>query len=166
MEIWDLYDEKREPLGKTHVRGSEFNDGEYYVCAEVWIVTPDGKLLIQQRHREKKLGGWWEVCGGGVNAGETTQLAAVREVQEELGIYLNMDEIKYFTTYQAKNYFMDLFIVKREIDVKDLRLQLDEVSDVKLVTQQEFEDLVKEGNQIVKTIAKRYEILKDELFER
>ena len=37
MELWDLYDSERRPLNRTHVRGEAFAEGEYYVCAEVWI---------------------------------------------------------------------------------------------------------------------------------
>ena len=37
MEYWDLYDADRKPLGRTHLRGDKFADGEYYICCEIWI---------------------------------------------------------------------------------------------------------------------------------
>lgn len=50
MELWDLYDSERNPLGRTHVRGEAFAEGEYYVCVEVWIRNSKGEFLIQKRH--------------------------------------------------------------------------------------------------------------------
>lgn len=159
MELWDLYDEHRQPLGRTHVRGTEFNEGEYYVCAEIWVINSEGKILIQQRHPNKKLGGWWGFTGGGVTAGETTLQAAVREIEEEIGLQVEEEELHFLATFQAKNYFMDIYVVNKEVDTKDLTLQEDEVVDVRLVSPEEFKRMFEAGI-IVKTCAKRYELYK------
>ena len=86
MELWDLFDSERKPLGRTHVRGEAFGEGEYYVCVEAWIRNSKGEFLIQKRHPDKKAGNLWEFTGGGTLAGETTLQSAVREVAEENGI--------------------------------------------------------------------------------
>ena len=39
MEIWDLYDANRQPLGRTIVRGESLADGEYYICGEIWVMN-------------------------------------------------------------------------------------------------------------------------------
>lgn len=162
MELWDLYDEHRQPLGRTHVRGTEFQEGEYYVCTEVWVIDPEGKILIQQRHPNKKLGGWWGFTGGGVEAGETTLQAAVREIEEEIGLHVKEGEMHFLTTFQAKNYFMDIYVVKKEVDTNALVLQEDEVIDVKFVTSDEFRRMF-EAKVIVKSAAKRYELYQNML---
>ena len=87
MELWDLYDSERNPLGRTHVRGEAFAEGEYYVCVEVWIRNAKGEFLIQKRHPDKKAGNQWEFVGGGTLAGETTLQSAVREIGEETGVH-------------------------------------------------------------------------------
>lgn len=53
MEVWDLYDEDREPLGITHERGIPMKEGTYHVVVDIWTVTPEGKILLTQRHPEK-----------------------------------------------------------------------------------------------------------------
>lgn len=65
MEYWDLYDSERKPLGRTHLRGDKFEDGEYYVCCEVWVVNSEGKFLTTKRHPEKKpvISGSLQVAG-------------------------------------------------------------------------------------------------------
>ena len=105
MEYWDLYDKDRNPLGRTHLRGEEFNEGEYYVCCEIWVVNSEGKLLTTKRHPDKKAGNMWEFVGGGTLAGETTKQSAVRELFEETGIRVAEDELTLLSTYTRKNYF-------------------------------------------------------------
>ena len=37
MEIWDLYNEKRELTGKTHIREQKVPQGFYHLVVHVWI---------------------------------------------------------------------------------------------------------------------------------
>ena len=52
----------------------------------VALIDADGRVLVQQRPPEKKMGGLWEFPGGKIDAGETPEVALVRELSEELGI--------------------------------------------------------------------------------
>ena len=38
MEIWDMVDESRNPLGKLHMRGKEILPGEYHVVVEIFTI--------------------------------------------------------------------------------------------------------------------------------
>ena len=42
----DLCDSERKPLNRVHARGEAFAEGEYYVCAEIWVKNPEGKFLV------------------------------------------------------------------------------------------------------------------------
>ena len=53
------------------------------VLALVW---KGDRLLIAQRLAGSHLGGFWELPGGRIEAEETAELAAVREVAEETGV--------------------------------------------------------------------------------
>jgi len=154
-EYWDLYDANRNPLGKTIKRGDAFAEGEYYVCCEVWMQNSEGKLLMTQRHPDKKAGGLWEFTGGGVLAGETTKQAAVRELDEELGVSAEEAELSLLDVYQHKNYFMDIFVVKRDMDPKTLVLQPEEVVDAKWVSHEELLQMIEE-KQVVWSVGLRY----------
>ncbi len=50
------------------------------------LVRGDGLVLMQQRPRASQHGGLWEFPGGKVEAGETPEAAAARELHEELGV--------------------------------------------------------------------------------
>ena len=154
-EYWDLYDANREPLGRTIKRGEAFEEGEYYVCCEVWMQNSEGKLLMTQRHPDKKAGGLWEFTGGGVLAGETTKQAAVRELMEELDVLAEESELSLLEVYQHKNYFMDIFVIKRDVDTANLKLQPEEVVDAKWVSREELLRMIEE-KQVVWSVGLRY----------
>lgn len=52
----------------------------------VGIIEQGGKLLITRRKPEDSFGGLWEFPGGKLERGESMELALVREIEEELGI--------------------------------------------------------------------------------
>ena len=154
-EYWDLYDADRKPLGRTIKRGDAFADGEYYVCCEIWIQNSQGQFLMTQRHPDKKAGGLWEFTGGGVLAGETTKQAAMRELEEELGIQVKDPEMSLLAVYQQRNYFMDIFVVKKNVDTTTLVLQPEEVVDAKWVSHEDVLKMIEE-KQTVWSVGLRY----------
>lgn len=154
-EYWDLYDADRNPLGRTIKRGDAFAEGEYYVCCEIWIQNSKGQLLMTQRHPDKKAGGLWEFTGGGVLAGETTRQAAVRELAEELGMEVKESELSLLDVYRQRNYFMDIYVVKKDIDPKALVLQPEEVVDAKWVSGEELVQMI-ERKEVVWSVGVRY----------
>ncbi len=53
------------------------------------IIEKDNKILLAQRPMHADQPGLWEFAGGKVEAGETQPEALIRELQEELGTFLN-----------------------------------------------------------------------------
>jgi len=156
-EYWDVYDENREFTGKTIKRGEPFGENEFYVCCEVWIVNSQKRMLVTQRHPDKKAGGQWEFTGGGVLAGESTLLAALREVKEELGIGLDKTELKLHGVYKHRNYFMDIYVVKKDIKDEDIVLDKNEVVDWKWLSGAEIEKIIEE-EKMVHSVGIRYKM--------
>ena len=136
MELVDLYDENRVPLGRVAERHAKKAPGEYRMVVHVCIFGGLGQRLIQQRSPEKTI--WpelWDVSiGGGVDAGETSRQGAVREVGEELGYDLDLIGLRPAVTVNFEGGFDDFFVVTRDLDLGDLRLQKEEVSDVRWAT--------------------------------
>ncbi len=50
------------------------------------LIDADGRVLLARRPEGKKLAGLWEFPGGKLDAGETPEVALIRELREELGI--------------------------------------------------------------------------------
>ena len=136
MELVDLYDENRFPLGRTTPRFSRREKGTWRLITHLCIFDSRGRLLIQQRSSGKRIWpGKWDVsAAGGVSSGETTRSAAVRELEEELGISAPAQDLRSVCTVTFNYAFDDYFILKRDVDLKSIHLQEEEVSAVRWAT--------------------------------
>ena len=150
MELVDLYDENRVPLGRVAERHAKKAPGEYRMVVHVCIFNSLGQMLIQRRSPEKRV--WpelWDVSvGGGVDAGETSRQGAEREVLEELGYDPDLTGLRPAVPVNFEGGFDDFFVVTRDLDLRDLRLQKEEVSDVRWVTLEEAMAMLDSGEFI------------------
>ena len=160
MELWDLYDKDRKPLNRTHVRGEAFAEGEYYVSCEIWVRNSKGEFLITKRHPDKKAGNLWEFAGGGTLAGETTTQSSVRELKEETGIQSQESELQLFATYQHKNYFLDLFLLNKDVEISDIVLQPGETIDAKWASEETILQMI-DNEEFVYSVSLRFKTYKD-----
>ena len=133
MELVDLYNEDRVPLGRTAERSGPKIPGELRLVVHVCVFDSQGRLLIQQRAKKKYV--WpelWDVSiGGGVDAGETSRQGAEREFQEELGYRLDLTGVRPSVTVNFPEGFDDFYIVRRDLDLSCLTLQREEVAGVR-----------------------------------
>lgn len=139
VEKWDLYDENRIALNKTHIRGIPMEEGEYHIVTDIWTVNSNNKILITQRHPNKVYGMLWECTGGAALAGESSEESALRELEEEVGLRVEKEEIRLIHTVKVKDRFVDTYITVQDVNEKDLILQPDEVIDAKFIS---FDELV------------------------
>lgn len=55
MELFDLYDDERRLTGETIERGAPLPESRYHLVIHICILGSDGKMLIQQRNRSKRV---------------------------------------------------------------------------------------------------------------
>lgn len=95
------------------------------VAAEI---QRDGRFLITQRRPEATMPLLWEFPGGRVEEGETDAAALGRELEEEMGIRVQVGELSLHVTHEYERYTLDLLVYRattedepRAIRVHDAR---------------------------------------------
>lgn len=101
-EHWQLYDESGEPIVGQGATKSDVYAGALHGAAHVWIWRVKAKtleLLIQKRAADKRT--WpdfWDISAAGhIDLGETPEVAATREVEEEIGLKVESSELVLLT---------------------------------------------------------------------
>ncbi len=162
MELWDILDEKGNPKGYTHERGKPVADGDYHLVVEVFVTTPDKRLLLMRRHPDKPYGDSWEITGGSAVAGEDSLTAVQRELSEETGVNLPKEKFTFRSVNTGNHAIYHFYHAEADITLDEIILQENETVGARLVTAEEFARLYAEG-ELCKPAAERHykEILKE-----
>ncbi len=153
VEYWDIYDKNKKLTGRTMLRNDWcLADDEYHLTVLGVVRHTDGRFLITKRVMTKAWApGWWEVSGGACMAGEKSEDAVLREVQEETGLMVTADQREYLFTYhrenpgEGDNYFVDIYRFTLDFDESDLDLQLEETAGYMLATVDEIKEFAEQG---------------------
>ena len=150
MELFDLYTADRMKTSRTMVRGEPTPEGYYRLVVHVCIFNQKGQMLIQQRQPFKR--GWsnlWDITvGGSAISGDSSQSAAERETREELGLSIDLTDVRPTMTIHWENGFDDYYVLTREVDLNSLRLQHEEVQQVRWATLEEVLEMIEDGRFI------------------
>ena len=146
MEQWDLYDIHRMKTGETWVRGQEMREGNLHLVVHICVFNSKGEMLIQHRQSFKE--GWpdcWDfTAGGSAVAGDTSQMAAQRELFEEIGLHYNFENIRPFFTINFDYGFNDFYLIEQDVELSSLHLQEEEVQAVKWASKDEILQMISE----------------------
>ena len=150
VELWDVYTKDREKTGRFHQRGIEMEPGEYHLAVHVCILNSRNQLLIQQRQPFKK--GWsnmWDLSvGGSAVAGDTSAMAAEREILEELGLKVDLSHTRPLFTINFLDGFDDYYILRMDVELSELTLQEEEVQRVRWADKEEVLKMQEQGIMI------------------
>lgn len=144
-ELLDIYDRRRHLTGEVLPRGAYLPEGRYHLGVYACLLNGRGELLLTRRIETKRYGGLWEYTGGCVCAGETTLSAAVREVEEEIGVTLDPREAVPVCTEFWEQEILDTWLFYRDAPLEALRLQAQEVTDARWVSRSECLDMEADG---------------------
>lgn len=153
MEKWDLYDENRRLIGKTHVRGEEIPENCCHLVVHVWIKNSRGEYLISQRSADRPSHPlMWECVGGSVLAGEDSLTGALRETSEEVGIELSRDmgrlafsQVRRYVNGARFADILDVWVFEYDGTVDIESASTREVAQAKWMTKAEIKKLFDDG---------------------
>ena len=139
-ELIDLLNEKGKRIG-TIDKAIAHRDGLWHRSVHVWIVNSKGEMLFQKRCADKNFfPNFWDCSfSGHIAAGESSAMAAVREGKEEIGLDVRDKELQFLFTFKEEliwdninsKEFVDVYLIKKDIEEKDLCYQKEEVAEAK-----------------------------------
>ncbi len=141
MELRDLYDKDRKLTGEKIYKGQNIPQGRYYITVVIFIQNSKNEFLLQKRSKKKD--GKWATTGGHPISGQTSEEGIITEVKEELDIDIVSENIKLFKTIKTKDDFVDIYYLKEDVDITKIKIQKEEVSDIKWATIEEIKKLIK-----------------------
>lgn len=147
-EQLDLYDSHRQPTGLRITRGRTAPPDTYRLIVSILTLRRDGRLLLTRRAKAKSYAGRWEISGGCVQAGETPQQAAVRELWEETGIRCRVEDLEPRGFHRGRNVHFCYYLLRRDVPADAVRLQPGETDAADFVTPAEFRQLLNSGRTI------------------
>ncbi len=148
IEYFDVLNEKGEFTNLVKSREECHKEGLWHKAVVVFIISTDNKrVLLQQRSSNKKL--WpnlWDITAGGhVLKGEFGYQTVIRETKEEIGIDIDKKDLEFIGCTTSENisgdiinrHFNEYYIVHKDINIKDIVLQKEEVQDIKWFDKEE-----------------------------
>ncbi len=80
------------------------------------LINDQARVLLTQRPEGKAMAGLWEFPGGKVEPGETPEAALIREMREELGIFIEARQLVPLTfasySYDGFHLLMPLYVCR------------------------------------------------------
>ena len=151
-EIVEILTEDGKETYKRINKTIAHKEGVCHGISAIALIDKDGKLLIQKRSANKKNEpNKWDLSSAGhIDIDETPEQAAVRELFEETGIKVEIEELKLIDTYLNKvkldkdtfiNHYTYLFLVQKDIDIKTLQMQESEVSEFIFVDKKKYNEI-------------------------
>lgn len=155
MELFDLLNpETGQPTGQTATREQVHSQGFWHASVDVWLLNSKKELLVQKRAPNKdSYANMWETsCSGHLLSGETAEQAALRELQEELGLHTSSDKLQLLCEqiqecYTLKNgsfinnEFKTIYLLHNDAPAENFQFNDGEVSAVKWLSIAELKQL-------------------------
>ena len=105
------------------------------------------QILLQKRSRTKdSFPGFYDTSSAGhIPAGEEPLPSALRELEEEVGLALRPEDLRFVFTEPFSYVLDDYFLTRAEADPDALTLQEEEVSEVRWFSQEEVIAMIGDG---------------------
>lgn len=156
-EYIDIVDEHGNRTGEAKTKAEIHKNGHRHRTVHVWLLNENGQLLIQRRSSTVIYPNLWDISSAGhISAGETPLQAAMRELREELGLIVAREDIGHlFVIRGIRNVLKNGTYINHEINdvylvrikgMPILKLQDEEVAEVKWVPWRELERIVESND--------------------
>lgn len=119
----------------------------------VFIINDQNQILLQKRSANKRFNpNKWALCAGHVDAGESLENAALREVKEEVGLFLSDEDLHPYSEREisikdTNSHITYFYYAKTNLKEEDFIIQLEELSEVKWFDIDEVINMIKNHDE-------------------
>lgn len=167
-EFVDILDENGNYTGNSILKSEAHQKGLFHPTIHVWCYSKFGKILIQQRGANKETYPLkWDVSvAGHIGAGEEIETGAIREVEEEIGIILSIDDLEKIDVFKSEKRHSDTIWDREfnhtflaELDEEILLIkQKEEVEALAWISLEAFENMISSNDEgLVPNSENRYQ---------
>lgn len=168
-ELLEIIAANGQKTGESKDRNQVLIDGDWHASAHLWIMNSEGNLLIQRRSSSKKVfpSMYCAPVSGHIEKGMNAVDTILKESQEEMGVEFNPEELENFAIIRGKfdselvkEYeFINMFFVKKDINIYELKFDPAEVDSFKYITIKELRNLVDKKDPSLVPAWESYEAL-------
>ncbi len=152
-ELIEIYNENNAPLGIKKMKSEAHKNGLWHRSSHVWIYNSVGEILLQLRTENKEFyPNMWDISAAGhISAGENPIIAALREIKEEIGLFVKPEDLEFFKIKKNKvvcknkknNEFDYIYFLRFDGDIKTLSLQNEEVAKIQFFSVDKIKEELK-----------------------
>jgi len=167
-ELLDVLDEKGNKAGETKTKKGLHEKGLWHQTVHIWVFSPKGEVLLQKRSMTvDNWPGIWDISAAGhLSAGEIPEQAALRETEEEIGLKVNLKDLKEVfvskevTEIPEKKYhnkeFQHVYLLLFRGRPSEIRFKDGEVETVKFISLERFETDINDPELCKKYVPHKY----------
>lgn len=137
MELIQIVDENGKFTGEVMDKEEAHNKNLLHNEVAVFIINDKKQVLLEKRSANKRFNpNKWALCAGHVDAYETLENAAIREIKEEVGIIVAPSELhpfgeREFTIRESNSHITYFYYIKSNLNEDNYTIQKEELSEVK-----------------------------------
>lgn len=153
MELIEIVDENGNYTGQVMERKEAHEKNLLHNEIAVFFINDKKQVLLQKRSASKKSNpNKWGSCAGHVDAGESLEDAALREIKEEMGIEFYLSDLKILLEKEIKiresnSHIVYWYYINCNLSESDFNIQEEELSEVKWFSIDEIINMIKQKDE-------------------
>jgi 8-oxo-dGTP pyrophosphatase MutT (NUDIX family) len=108
------------------------------------LVVKNNKLLLTYSKNKKA----WYLPGGKLDEGETSKIALIREIKEELSLDLQDDKLSFYCHITAQAYGEDNLLMEQDCFLYDLQEVIQPTNEIEAVKYFDYNEYLEEEIQV------------------
>lgn len=153
MELLDIVDEYGNKTGEVVEREKAHDLNLFHWEISVFPINDKKEILLQKRAATKRMKpNMWGSCAGHVDSGEGIEETALRELEEEIGLKISIDDLHVLEERQVAKQKINSHLTRVYYiyyNGNDFKIQTEELSEVKWFNIDDVINMIKNNDETI-----------------